>query len=150
MTTLKEQLHQLCGAYISSREAEINKNIAELRDAAANDTKSSAGDKYETSREVIKQEIDLNLARLNEWNKSKDLLNRILPTQEGSVAMPGSVVYTDNGNFYLSISAGHLQVAGVGFYAISVASPIGKALIGKEARHSFVLNGKTYNITNVL
>jgi hypothetical protein len=80
MTAIKEQLYQLCGEYINNREAEIKKVIAEAQDAAANETKSSAGDKYETGREVMQQEIDLNLGRLNELKKLRTVMEQILHT----------------------------------------------------------------------
>ena len=149
MTALKEQLYQLCGEYINNREAEIKKVIAEAQDAAANETKSSAGDKYETGREVMQQEIDLNLGRLNELKKLRSALEHISPDQSGDMVLPGSVVYTPNGNFYIAISAGQLKIDGKQFYAISVASPIGQKMVGQKAGHTFELNGKTFSITGV-
>ncbi len=150
MATLKEQLYLLCGDYIRNREAEIKKTIAEAQEAAANETKSSAGDKYETGREVMQQEIDLNLVRLNELNKLKAALEHIVPAQTGAIAVPGSVVYTSNGNFYISISAGQLKADGASFYAISAASPIGSKLTGQKAGYSFELNGKQFVIEKVV
>jgi transcription elongation GreA/GreB family factor len=150
MTTLKEQLYLLCGDYISSREAEINKIIAEARAAAGDETKSSAGDKYETSREMMQQEINMNLSRLSELSKLRATLDHIMPTQTGAVAVPGSVVYTNNGNFYLAISAGLLKVDGTSFYAVSAASPIGSKLVGQTAGHAFELNGKQFVIREVM
>src|SRR3954469_10517152 len=115
MPSLKEQLYLLCGDYIRNREAQIKKIIGEAREAASNETKSSAGDKYETGREVMQQEINLNMARLNELNKLKATLEHITPTQKGTVVVPGSVVYTNNGDFYIAISAGQLKVADTTF-----------------------------------
>jgi transcription elongation GreA/GreB family factor len=150
MAALKEQLYLLCGDYIRNREAEIKRIITEAQEAANNETKSSAGDKYETGREVMQQEIDLNKGRLNELNKLKAALEQISPTQKAEVAVPGSVVYTNNGNFYISISAGPLKVDNANFYAISAASPIGSKLAGQKAGYSFELNGKKFVIENVI
>jgi transcription elongation GreA/GreB family factor len=149
MATPNEQLYRLCGEYITHREAEIKKTIAEIQEATANETKSSAGDKYETAREVMQQEINLNKGRLAELNKLKATLEHIIPTQNGPIALPGSVVYTNNGNFYLSISAGQLKVGDTVFYAISIASPIGAKLVGQKAGHAFELNGKKFIIGKV-
>lgn len=149
MTALKEQLYQLCGEYINNREAEIKKVIAEAQDAAANETKSSAGDKYETGREVMQQEIDLNLGRLNELKKLRTVMEQILHTQSGAAVVPGAVVYTSNGNFYIAVSAGQLRVAGISYYAVSAASPIGQKMVGQKAGHVFELNGKSFTIKEV-
>jgi hypothetical protein len=149
MSALKEQLYQQCCDYLSKKEAEIKKLIAETRESSANETKSSAGDKYETTREVLQQEIDLNLSRLNELNKLKTVLGYILPTQTGSTISPGSVVYTNNGNFYISISAGKIKADGTSFYAISSASPIASKMLGQKAGYSFDINNKRFEVKAV-
>lgn len=136
--------------FVSKREAEIKKLIDEAQDAANNETKSSAGDKYETGREVMQQEINLNLARLGEISNLKATLEHITITQTAATALPGSVVYTSNGNFYIAISAGKLTVAGTAFFAISAASPIGAKLLGKQAGYSFDLNGRKFVIEDHL
>lgn len=150
MATLKEQLYLLCVDYIMNRETEIKKVIAEAQDAANNETKSSAGDKYETGREMMQQEIQQNQARLNELNKLKTALEYIAPTQTSASVVPGSVVYTNNGNFYISISAGQLKVDATTFYAISASSPIGLKLMSQKAGYSFELNGKGFVIEKIV
>ncbi|MCW3121639.1 MAG: hypothetical protein JWQ38_1131, partial [Flavipsychrobacter sp.] len=50
MPAIKEQLYALCAEYLKKREAEIKKLISDARESANNETKSSAGDKYETGR----------------------------------------------------------------------------------------------------
>lgn len=150
MPDLKEQLYQLCGEYLKSREAEIKGAIADAQEAANNETKSSAGDKYETGREVMQQEIDLNRGRLNELSKLKTALEHIAPSYKSYVVVPGSVVYTSNGNFYIAISAGQLKLDGTVFYAISSVSPVGSKLMGQKAGYAFTLNGKQFLIEKVL
>lgn len=147
---LKEELYRFCIDFVSKREAEIKKIIDEAQDAANNETKSSAGDKYETGREVIQQEINLNLARLNELSKLRTTLEHISPTQTGIVVQPGSVVYTNNGNFYISIGAGKITASGTSFFCISAASPIGSKLLGKEAGYSFDMNGNKFVIEKII
>lgn len=149
MSALKEQLYQQCCDYVSKKEAEINKLIADARESSANETKSSAGDKYETTREVLQQEIDLNLSRLNELKKLKTVLDHISPTQTSLTISPGAVVYTSNGNFYISISAGKIEADGTGFYAISSSSPIASKMLGQKAGYSFDMNGKRFVIKAV-
>jgi transcription elongation GreA/GreB family factor len=149
MAELKQQLYTLCNEYIANREAAIKNTIAEAREAANNETKSSAGDKYETGRETMQQEIDLNLTRLNELKKLKQTLDRILPTQKNATAQPGAIVCTSNGNYYISISAGQLKVNGATYYAISAASPIGTQLAGLKGGDTFILNGKKIIVESV-
>lgn len=149
MSKLKQQLYLLCGEYIAGREAEIKKLIAEIREAANNETKSSAGDKFETGRESMQQELDLNISRLNDLGKLKQSLDRIIPEQGGSTITMGSVVRTSNGNYYIAIGAGKLKVDDVTYYAVSAESPIGEKLVGQKAKHAFDFNGKKFVIESV-
>lgn len=149
MSGLKEQLHNLCIAYIAQREQQIAQAIADARDAAANDTKSSAGDKYETGREMMQQEIDLNLVRLAELQKQKTALAHIAANDTKDLVVPGAVVTTNNGTFYIAIGAGPLKPDGKTYYAISPASPVGTAMAGQKAGHTFQLNGKRFVIERV-
>src|SRR3954468_6378931 len=102
--SLKEELYQQCLNYVQSRMDAAQQGINEAQQASKDDTKSSAGDKYETGRAMMQQETDRNMAQLNEANKLKVALNRISFAGVSAVADSGSVVKTNNGNFYLAIS----------------------------------------------
>ncbi len=149
MSKLKERLYLLCVGYIINRESEIKHAISDAQEAANNDSRSSAGDKFETGREIMQQEVELNLNRLAELNKLKQTLERIIPAQMSITVQPGSLVYTNNGIYYITISAGQLKVDGKTYYAISAASPIGEKMIGQNPGYQFVLNGKKYIIESV-
>jgi transcription elongation GreA/GreB family factor len=146
MSEIKEKLHQLCVDYVRGRMSAAEQAIAEAQQAQKDDTKSSAGDKYETGREMAQQETNRNLAQLNEANKLMVALNLIGCKGSSPKAETGSVVTTNNGNFYIAISAGVLTFNGQSYFAISPASPIGLKLKGLQAGDSFALNGKNYQI----
>lgn len=146
---LKQQLYDLCVAHVRKSMDAAQLAIDEAQKASNDDTKSSAGDKYETGREMAQQETNRNLAQLNEANKLMVALNRINTTGISTLIEPGSVVFTSNGNFYLAVSAGSLTVDGKTYFAVSPGSPVGIKLIGKKAKDSFDLNGKTYVIESV-
>lgn len=148
MTGLKEKLHQECLTYVQRSIDAAQQGINEAQQAAKDDTKSSAGDKYETGREMAQQESNRNMAQLHEANKLKVQLNQV-PVTSLSFVDNGSVVITDAGNFYIAISAGTVQVEGLNYYAISLASPIGQKMKGLKSGDSFDLNGKSYTIKQV-
>lgn len=150
MSTLKEQLHQYCVNYVQQRMDAAQHAIAEAQQAANNDTKSSAGDKYETGREMAQQETNRNLTQLNEANKLMVALNRIGTGGQSTTAEAGSIIKTNQGNFYLSISAGIIKVSEETYVAISTASPVGLKLKGAKAGHHFVFNNKDYSVIEVL
>ncbi len=108
------------------------------------------GDKYETTREMLQQDININLERLNKVNVDLEVLNTINADSALNVAKTGSVVKTSNGNYYLSISAGKLTINGELYYSVSVSSPIGALLKGKQIGDSFHFNNKEYIIQEIL
>jgi LPS O-antigen subunit length determinant protein (WzzB/FepE family) len=147
---LKQLLYQQCLDYVQKRMEAAEHGIKEAQQASNDDTKSSAGDKYETGREMAQQETDRNMAQLNEANKLKVALNLVSRSVLSKQVENGSVVVTNNGNFYIAISAGTLTVDGVSYFAISPASPIGIKLKGLKETDQFTLNGKDYKITRIL
>lgn len=150
MPDIKEQLHKLCTAYVQKRMDEAEMAFKAAEQASNDDTKSSAGDKYETGRAMMQQEKDRNTTQLNEANKLMVALNRISAKGSSALAETGSLVITDNGNFYIAISAGTLVVNGENYFAVSPASPIGIKLKGLKIGDGFELNGKKYKVVEVL
>jgi transcription elongation GreA/GreB family factor len=150
MSQLKEKLYLQCLDYVQKRMEAAELGIKEAQQASKDDTKSSAGDKYETGRAMMQLETDRNLAQLNEANKLKVALTLVSPTVLSKQVENGSVVITNNGKFYIAISAGTLVVDDEQYFAISPASPIGLKMKGLKAGDEFNLNGKGYQIENVL
>jgi hypothetical protein len=150
MSDLKKELHKLCIDYVRQRMDTVVQAINAAQQAANEETKSSAGDKYETGRAMAQQETDRNQAQLNEANKLMFALNHINVSIISKTALPGSLVLTNNGKFYIAISAGTLTLNGEAYFAISPASPIGLSLNGKKAGDEFSLNGKQYRVENII
>jgi predicted Zn-dependent protease len=149
MNDLKRELHSLCTNYVQERIDTAMQAIKATQQAANEETKSSAGDKYETGRAMMQQEADRNQAQLNEANKLMVALNHVSTNANSKIAEAGSLVSTNNGKFYIAISAGTLVLNGEPFFAVSPASPIGLMLKGQKVGYEFSLNGKTYRIENI-
>jgi len=149
MNDLKKELHQLCVIYVQKRIDTVKQAIDATQQAANEETKSSAGDKYETGRAMMQQESDRNQAQLNEANKLMAALNQVNPNTVSNTAGPGSLVITDNGKFYIAISAGTIVLDGEIYFAVSPGSPIGLRLKGQKAGDGISLNNNHYRIENV-
>ena len=149
MNHLKEKLYQQCFDYVQKRMEAAEQGIREAQQASKEDTKSSAGDKYETGRAMMQQETDRNLAQLNEANKLKVALNQINITAVTNTIETGSVVITNNSRFYIAISGGTLIVDNEQYFAVSLSSPIGIKMKGLKAGDGFKLNGKEYKIESI-
>jgi hypothetical protein len=149
MSDIKKELHALCVRYVQERIDAATQAIKATQQAANEETKSSAGDKYETGRAMMQQEADRNQAQLNEANKLMLALKQISINTPYITAEPGSLVSTDNGNFYIAISAGTFTINGTTYYAVSPGSPIGMNLKGQKKGGEFTLNGKLYKINEI-
>lgn len=146
---MKDQLYQLCLAFIDKRIANATEALQQAQEASNDDTKSSAGDKFETGREMAQQDINRNKQLLADAQQQKAVLLALADVSETEKVRSGCLVITSQGNFYISISAGQMQVAGKAFFAISAASPIGKLLIGKAVGEKFDFNGKVYLVEEI-
>ena len=129
----KREVHLHCLNMLAEKIASLKQEIADAQQAASEDTKSSAGDKFETGREMIKQSINQLNQRLAQDHKLLAVLERINPETEKTEVGPGSLVETSEGWYYFSVSLGKVAWKKSSFFALSMAAPIGKALAGSKA-----------------
>ena len=145
---MKSELLEIIHQKISEKIQKLEQLIAETR-ASNNDTKSSMGDKYETSREMLQQEINNLQIQLNEHLKSQQILKNINPNPHKIVTL-GSLVETEKGMFFIAISLGELSFNQEKIFVISAESPLAKAMNGKKTGESFVVNNLSQTIINIL
>lgn len=124
--------------------------LKQSQEASNDDTKSSAGDKFETTREMVSQDIARTKNLLFDGQQNLQLLISLesVPSP-GDTVRNGSLVYTSKGIFYISISAGQIKVEDQLVFAISSASPIGKLMIGKKVGESFSFNQSDYTVKKI-
>lgn len=147
---LKQILHQACLDLLEEKIASLQKAVQDAQQAASEDTKSSAGDKFETSREMIKLEINKYNQQLSQNSKMLHHLQQINPdTNRDTVAM-GSLVLTNEGRYYFSVSLGKLSLEEESYFALSMASPIGRALAGHRAGDQVSFMGRTIQIQEIV
>ena len=137
---IKEALHAYCLELIRERIERIQREIGLVQSSANEETKSSAGDKYETGRAMAQQEIDLRKRQLLEAETLLNTLFNVKPKASGEVATHGSLVSTSNGIFYLAIGIGLVTYNKNQYYVISPNSPVGKQLMGKKEGDTLQVN----------
>ncbi len=123
--------------------------IASAKDSRNNDTKSSAGDKYETGREMMQIEIEKNEVLLNQTAKQRKELTRIDISEPFDKVAFGSLVVTDKGSYFISIGIGKIQIDDQICYAISLASPIGGLLKDKVVGDEVQFQGRVFTIKGI-
>lgn len=134
---------------VDARILELKTILQEAQDAANNETKSSAGDKHETSRAMAQLETEKLTTQLSDALNLKETLSKINTKETTNQIILGSLVFTNNRNFYVSVSLGKLEIEQEQFFAISPQSPIGKLLLTKKEKDSFSLNGINYVIERI-
>ena len=125
----------------------LGKLIAETR-ASNNETKSSMGDKYETTREMVQQEINNLQLQLNGNLKAETVLKTLSVSAHEKV-QTGSLVETNNGYFYIAISLGDLLFNDKKIFLISPESPLAKAMMGNCENEEFTLNNIQQKIIKI-
>ena len=149
MSHLKEQLWLQCKQIVEQRLATAQQAMDAAQESANQEEKSSAGDKYETGRAMAQLERDKAAMQVEENKKMLTVLNRISYNTSTDRVTLGSVVVTDHNKFYLSISAGKLEIGGESYVAISTQSPIGQLLLYKRKGEFFSFNNQRQTIISV-
>ncbi len=142
----KENIFLHCLTLLETKEKEIKIEIANLRDGIANDSKSSMGDKYETSREMSQQEINRLEQQLSNNGQQLFQLKALNLNSSNKNIGLGSLVKTNIGIFLISIGLGELIVAQQSIFLISAVSPLGKLMMGKKEGDQFEMNKKEIKI----
>lgn len=127
----------------------LNADILATVESRNNDTKSSAGDKFETGREMMQAELNKNQLQLDKNLKAKHDLNKIDSEQIFTKVEFGSLVITNLGNYFISLPLGRVTVDSEEVYCISLASPIGQAMANKSIADAFTFNGRSLTIEKI-
>ena len=117
----------------------LTTSLQQAIDSRNSDTKSSAGDKFETSREMAQIEIHKIETEISKTQQFiTDLFSKV--TQ---------FIITDKGDFLISIPFGKLMVDGTAVFCISNTAPITKQLINTKVSSNFDYGGVVYNVIDI-
>lgn len=148
--SLKTDLVQACQQQLESKVAALLAVMKDLSEATALETKSTAGDKHETSRAMMQLEQEKTGRQLRE---AEQQLAEFLKTdfrKAYTIAAAGSLIHTDKGLFLIAASVGKIHAAdGETAFAISANSPLAKVLTGSKQKDTILFNGVSYVIQSV-
>ena len=148
-TDYKKQLRQSCVSVLEKRIAAAHEAMMQAQDSANAEEKSSAGDKYETSRAMGQLSRDMNARQLEE--AQRDLaIARSLPVEKiFDSIQTGCVVVCENIRFFISLGLGNLEVPDEKVVFLSPAAPIARQLEGKKTGEYFNFRGSELKILDV-
>ena len=102
----KEQLITACHQWVNAKIQQLHKGLQDLQKANIADTKSSAGDKYETSREMIQREKNKLNQQLVIFENQRKVLSKIqtqMDINRSNDAFLGKLILTPKGVFFIAI-----------------------------------------------
>ena len=134
---------------LGERIQELEDQIATIQESKHNETKSSAGDKYETGRAMMQMEEDKVNAQLEQTQQMLLQLERIDPIRETSTIGLGSIVTTTARTYFLGIALGKISLQGTDYFCLSPSSPIGRELWNNQLGADITFNGKIERITRI-
>jgi transcription elongation GreA/GreB family factor len=147
---VKKRLHLECASIVDKKIDRARNGMKAAQEAANKEGKSSMGDKYETSRAMMHLEKDKLAMQLVEVAKMKKAVDMMVLNKEYKKIEFGSLILTENANYFLSVSIGLITLDGVNYYAISPATPVGKLILGLKKGDNFTFNGNTVTIKNCI
>jgi transcription elongation GreA/GreB family factor len=146
---IKEELLKKCHQFVNNRLQNIEETISSNQTALQSETKSSAGDKHETGRAMLQLEMEKAGQQIANIQQMKETLAKIDVLKKSTNAHLGSLIKTNTGNYFLSVSVGQLKVDNELYFAVSVSSPIGKLLLGKSVNEQVMFNSKNIKLLSI-
>ena len=146
---LKFELQQQCKDLIKIRYENINKTITNIEQALRDESKGTSGDKHHTERAMLQIEREATGKQLREIEKVMLQLDKVTISDVSETIRLGSIIETNQANFFISISVGKLQVDDIIYLGIAPAAPIGRCLLGKVKNDQFNFNGVIYKIIKI-
>ena len=146
---IKEALYEACEADTEKRINTIEQSLKSIAEARNNETKSSAGDKYETGRAMLQIEEENSKSQLSQALRVKNQLSKINWNKESRIVELGSLVITTNGDYYISIGLGKIALNNQHYYCVSAISPIGQKMMNKAAGDEIEINGTKIIINEI-
>ncbi len=147
--TQKEQLFQSCETYLKERITRISAALKDLENDLENETKSSAGDKYETGREMINLEWNKLSVQLQQFRRLNETLEMAKSRSVSDSIQLGSLVKTSVAKYFIAIPAGQVKLGEDIFFCIGANSPIAQVFLGKRQGESVTFSGKQIQIESI-
>jgi transcription elongation GreA/GreB family factor len=145
----KEILKKYLLELIDKSIQQVSDDLVQVQKAANEETKSSAGDKYETGRAMAQLEIEKLTKQKAVHLQNKEYLIKIDVNRSLTNIQVGSLLQLNKQIYFISVSMGKIILDQQSVFCISNVSPIGQALIGKTKGEKIQWNNQTLMIEEV-
>lgn len=145
----KHLVHRALITRIQEEVRMLSDTLNSIQLSANNETKSSAGDKYETGRAMAQLEIE-KIAGLLHGKERSLMFVAGLSLDYMADVRPGSLVETSMGWFYIGVNGGEVSADDETVRCISPASPLAIAMRGKKTGETFRLMQNEHTIGTIV
>lgn len=145
----KQQVWEACQAHLLGQQEALLAEQQALQEAANSETKSSAGDKYETGRAMAQGEIEKLAARLLSLKAELALLESQKTSQNSRIS-PGALAQIAGVWYYIGPALGIIQVQGQKVAFLSRQAPLAQAIWGKAEGETAPFQGKNWLIERIV
>lgn len=145
----KEKLYNYCYTLLRLRVEQAQQAMDAAQKNANAETKSSAGDKYETGRAMAHLDKEMHTKRhaiaLHDLYK----LEALEVLERAETVSFGSLVKTNIGTYFIAVGLGKIQLGEQEYRVVSPESPIGQILLGLEEDAQLDFRGKKLVILSI-
>lgn len=146
---MKQQVWQRCLEIAEQQLQSLESMMIDLRKSAANEGKSTAGDKHETALAMVQIEQEQLQRQINIVQSQLHQLHAVRTINANETVQAGSLLNTDQGLFYICTGIGKLKVDGEDLLCVSPTAPLASSFLGKKKNDVVVFNRKAYRILDI-
>lgn len=147
---MKDTLYRFCVNMLEQKQGQLKKELQALKESADSDTKSSMGDKYETSREMINLEKGKIAEQLTHTEKMLLSMKSIDVDKPSSKGELGALVTTNNATYYIAVSLGKVEIEGKDVFVLSPMSPVGRNMLDRHVGDEIKFGTRSSRIESII
>ena len=150
MNELKNAVYQTAITQLKQKAALLAEERKNIIESILEEEKNSAGDKYETSRETMTQDLNSLEKQIKQSSLDMEELYRLQTIKDTPpTVQEGALVQLGSEWFLLAVSVGQVKVGDKSVFLLSKNSPLGELLVGKKKGEVVQFRGKPQSITEI-
>lgn len=151
MNEFKAKVYQTAITQLKDKEVLLSTERKNIIESILEEEKNSAGDKYETSRETMTQDLNTLEAQIRQGKFDLEELYRLQTIKDTPPSVQeGALVKLGADWFLIAVSIGQVKVEDSKVFLMSKNSPLGELLIGKKKKDQVNFRGKMHLIEELV
>lgn len=151
MNEFKAKVYQTAITQLKDKEILLSTERKNIIESILEEEKNSAGDKYETSRETMTQDLNTLEAQIRQGKYDLEELYRLQTIKDTPPSVQeGALIKLGADWFLIAVSIGQVKVEDSKVFLMSKNSPLGELLIGKKKKDQVNFRGKMHLIEELV